>query len=106
MTPPPPPRRSRPNQQQAEFHRLIKSKSERKLKARKEGDRSLWFGLGFAGLVGWSVAVPTLLGMAIGIWIDARWESQYSWTLMLMLLGVLIGCLNAWYWVQQESHHD
>ena len=29
-----------------------------------------------------------------------------SWTLTLLLIGVAVGCLNAWYWVKQESERD
>ncbi len=55
------------------------------------------------GLVGWSVAIPALIGVALGMWIDFRRPSQYSWTLMLMLIGIALGCLNAWRWVHRES---
>lgn len=84
----------------------IAAKQERKIQARREGDRSAWFGLGMFGLVGWSVVVPALIGVAIGLWIDERWPSRFSWTLMLLVLGVAIGCLNAWWWVQRESRDD
>jgi ATP synthase protein I len=62
--------------------------------------------LGMFGLVGWAVAIPTLIGIAVGIWIDKRWPSPYSWTLMLLVIGVVVGCLNAWYWVRRESRRD
>jgi len=82
-------------------------KEARKVQARKEGDRSVWFGLGMFGLVGWSVAIPTLGGIAIGIWIDKTWPGPRSWTLMCLVIGVIIGCVNAWYWVKRESgEHD
>lgn len=81
----------------------IATKQERKIQARREGDRSVWFGLGMFGLVGWAVAVPALIGVAIGLWIDSSWPSRFSWTLMLLVFGVVIGCLNAWWWVQRES---
>lgn len=55
------------------------------------------------GLVGWAVAVPTLLGATLGMWIDRRWPGHYSWTLMLLLGGILLGCWNAWYWVARET---
>ena len=55
------------------------------------------------GIVGWSVAIPTLIGVAIGVWIDRNWPSQFSWTLMLLIAGVMIGCLNAWYWVRKSG---
>lgn len=84
----------------------IAARESRKLRARREEHRSVWFGLGMFGLVGWAVAVPTLIGTAIGLWIDRRWPSEYSWTLMLMLAGVALGCLNAWHWVQRESRED
>jgi ATP synthase protein I len=54
------------------------------------------------GLVGWSVAIPTLLGVTLGIWIDLKWPSRYSWTLMFLIIGVLLGCLNAWFWLSRE----
>lgn len=81
---------------------VVGSKAERKLKARRDAARGVWFGLGMFGIVGWSVAVPTLAFLALGIWIDRRWPSQYSWTLMLLVLGALIGCANAWYWISRE----
>lgn len=86
-----------------EFRENIRNKSERKIRARKERERGVWFGLGMFGLVGWSVAIPALLFLALGIWIDARFKSDYSWTLMLLVIGIAIGCLNAWYWVKSES---
>ena len=77
-------------------------KAARKARARREKERSVWFGLGMFGVVGWSVAMPTLIAVAIGVWIDGRWPSQYSWTLMLLFVGIVLGCLNAWYWVNRE----
>jgi ATP synthase protein I len=77
-------------------------KEARKMRARRQKDRSVWFGLGMFGLVGWSVAIPTLVGIALGVWIDLKWPSRYSWTLMLLIIGVILGCLNAWFWVWRE----
>jgi ATP synthase protein I len=84
--------------------RRVGDKEKRKIKARQEKDRGLWFGLGMFGLVGWSVAIPTLLAVAIGVWIDRKWPGPYSWTLMFLFIGVVVGCLNAWYWVKKESN--
>ena len=57
-------------------------------------------------MVGWSVAIPSLLGIGLGVWIDTHIQSKYSWTLMLLVIGVALGCLNAWYWISKESHSD
>lgn len=81
----------------------IGRRAERKLQARKTRERGVWFGLGMFGLVGWAVAVPTLIGVALGLWLDASLASERSWTLALLLGGVALGCINAWYWVSRES---
>jgi ATP synthase protein I len=64
--------------------------------------------MGLSGLIGWSVAVPTLLGTMLGIWLDGRHPGVHSWTLTLLLVGLAVGCLNAWHWVTQEDKamHD
>jgi ATP synthase protein I len=78
-------------------------KESRKIRARRTKDRRVWFGLGMFGVVGWSVMVPTLLGLALGIWIDRTWVSQYSFTLMGLIGGLLAGLMSAWYWVSNEG---
>ncbi len=95
-----------PQSNRNEFQDQIDRKSTRMVKSRRAGDRSVWFGLGTMGLVGWSIAIPTLIGIAIGIWIDTRFPSPYSWTLMLLFVGVVVGCFNAWYWVQRENQNE
>jgi ATP synthase protein I len=89
-----------------DWEREVTAKQDRKIRARQEGEHSTWFGLGMFGLVGWSVTLPALLGVASGLWIDSRWPSRFSWTLMLLLMGVAVGCLNAWWWVQRESREE
>lgn len=84
----------------------IRRKEARKMKARRESHRGLWFGLGMFGLVGWSVAIPTLIGVAVGVWLDKRYPGPYSWTLMGLIIGVVLGCLNAWFWVKRESQRE
>ncbi len=92
-----------PNAHPTAFEQQVRQKSTRKIQARQEGDRSIWAGLGLFGMVGWSVMIPTLLGIALGVWIDKRFPSPYSWTLMLLFVGVVLGCWNAWYWIQKEQ---
>ncbi len=81
----------------------IEVKQERKLHARRTKQRGTWFGLGMMGTIGWSVVVPTLLGVALGSWIDAHWSSPISWTLVLLIAGLLVGCMNAWFWIAREQ---
>jgi ATP synthase protein I len=81
----------------------IEGKQARKLRARGHQDRGMWFGLGMMGTIGWSVAVPTLVGLAVGVWIDSRWPTSVSWTLILLVGGLLLGCVNAWLWIAREQ---
>jgi ATP synthase protein I len=85
------------------FSREIGAKAARKLKARRTSKHGVWFGLGMMGIIGWSVVVPTLLGAALGIWVDSRHPGSHSWTLMLLVIGLVVGCLNAWLWVRKEN---
>ncbi|MFW6114839.1 MAG: AtpZ/AtpI family protein [Thermodesulfobacteriota bacterium] len=91
---------------QKDFPEEVGTKERRKIKARREGDRGVWFGFGMFGLVGWAVAIPTLIGVAVGVWIDKTWPSPYSFTLMGLFIGVVVGCINAWYWVKRESRQS
>ncbi|MGA8660489.1 MAG: AtpZ/AtpI family protein [Chthoniobacterales bacterium] len=84
------------------FSREVGRKANRKLKARSGKQKSIWLGLGMLGVIGWVVTIPTLLGIALGFWIDQHFPSRYSWTLMLLFIGLVCGCLNAWYWVENE----
>jgi ATP synthase protein I len=88
--------------EETNFSRQVGAQAARKLKARRKGTKSVWFGLGMSGLIGWSVTIPTLIGAALGMWVDKRYPSTYSWTLMLLFMGLIIGCLNAWHWVDSE----
>ena len=87
------------------FRGNVESKEARKIKGKERRDETVWFGLGMFGVVGWSVAIPTLIGVAIGLWIDNSWPSRFSWTLMLLILGVSLGSLNAWYWVKKAREN-
>lgn len=91
------------SEEEKDFSEEINAKEKRKIKARREKHRGIWFGLGMFGMVGWSVAIPTLIGIVVGIWIDKTWPGPYSWTLMCLVLGIIVGCINAWYWVKKES---
>jgi ATP synthase protein I len=85
------------------FSREVGAKAASKLRAQRHVTRTIWFGLGMMGLVGWSVAVPTLLGAALGIWLDQRYPGGHAWTLALPVVGLGTGCLNAWHWVHKED---
>jgi ATP synthase protein I len=86
----------------ARLRREVGAQEQRKLRARSRQRDGLWFGFASFGLIGWSVAVPTLIGVALGVWLDHRYPARFSWTLMLLGVGIAVGCLNAWHWVSRE----
>lgn len=86
-----------------EFAEKIGSREERKIKARSNKAKGVWFGLGMMGMIGWSVAIPTLIGVAIGVWLDISYPGHISWTITCLSIGLAIGCANAWHWVKKEQ---
>ncbi len=84
------------------FNTEVSKKENRKLKAMREKN-GVWLGLGMMGAVGWSVAVPSLLGAALGLWLDKKYPQSFSWTLSLLIVGITAGCIIAWYWVSKED---
>jgi ATP synthase protein I len=85
------------------FVSQIAAKQARKLKAQARVTRTVWSGLGMMGMVGWSVVVPTLLGAALGVWLDNHYPAMHSWMLTLLAIGLAIGCVNAWHWIVKEE---
>ncbi|WP_339707959.1 AtpZ/AtpI family protein [Algoriphagus aquimarinus] len=84
------------------FSNEVAKKEQRKLKALHDKN-GVWFGLGMMGMVGWSVAVPSLLGAALGIWLDKSYPQSFSWTLTFLMVGIIAGSIIAWSWVLKED---
>lgn len=103
MTQYPKPNRPEPPRADRTLADQVRAKAARKLRARRSGTPGVWFGLGMMGLIGWSVVVPTLLGAALGLWLDQRYPGDRTWTLALLMAGLTLGCLNAWHWVSRED---
>jgi len=85
--------------------RQVGSREARMLRGRDQKDRGVWFSIGMLGVVGWSIAVPMLVGIAAGVWIDQKWPSRFSWTLMLLVGGLVLGCANAWLRIKHEQEN-
>ena len=100
------PRQHQPPDIREEFAHEVGEKAARRARARREQHRGVWFGLGMFGLIGWSVAIPTVAGIALGLWIDHRWPGRISWTLTLLFVGIVLGCIIAWRWIEREGRAD
>jgi ATP synthase protein I len=82
--------------------RRVGAREERMLRGKSQSAPSVWRAAGLVGMIGWTVAVPMLAGIAAGTWIDRNWPSRFSWTLMLLVGGLALGCVNAWTRIEHE----
>jgi ATP synthase protein I len=89
-----------------ELPKTIRRKARRRKRKRAERRAGVWFAVGTFGIVGWSIAVPTLAGLALGVWLDRHYPGDLSWTLALLLAGIGFGCFNAWYWVTEHIDNE
>jgi len=80
----------------------VSRQQARKIRARRERRRLVWFGLGAMGVVGWSVAIPTVLGVLAGHWLDSHHPGPVSWSLTLLVIGAALGGLSAWRWLRRQ----
>jgi len=74
----------------------VRRDRSRRLRAQQEGRRSIGQDLAIIGVIGWTVVLPTLLGIFAGRWLDRRFGTGIFWTLGLLLSGVSLGCVLAW----------
>lgn len=68
-------------------HRMQQAESKRK---------DFWASISMLGVVGWSIAIPSLAGALIGAWLEGHWNSGMPWSIGLLIVGLVAGCLNAW----------
>ncbi len=83
--------------------KIIADKSDRRIKAQKEERKSIFFGLGMIGTVGWMITVPTVLGVVLGRFLDKIYKNGVSWTLTFIFAGLCVGCFWAWQWINKEG---
>lgn len=60
-------------------------------------------GIGTFGMIGWSIAVPTVGGAFLGLWLDRVVPQAFSWTIALILAGVVLGAFIAAAWISKEG---
>jgi ATP synthase protein I len=80
----------------------IARRAKRMKTARDNPGPSPLRGIGTFGMIGWSIAVPTVGGAFLGLWLDRFAPQEFSWTIALILGGVTLGALIAGSWVNKE----
>lgn len=67
---------------------------EREAKTRR--GRSLWVQVSRVGTLGWLIALPIVGGALLGHLIDRRFDTGLTFTLALLLLGLVIAGFTLW----------
>ena len=85
-----------------EMENAVQLRRQREEFWRRSGERSLWQNVSMVGALGWLIVTPTLLGVAIGRWLDLRFETGIFWSGALIMLGAAFGGYLAWRRIEKE----
>lgn len=82
----------------------IARRAERLKSARDNPGPSPLRGIGVFGMIGWSIATPTVGGAFLGLWLDRVAPQAFSWTIALILGGVVVGIFISASWINKEGN--
>lgn len=77
----------------------VRRRVDRYRRWQREGEPSLARQFARVGVLGWLIVVPTLLGVALGRWLDRVFDSGVLFSGALLLLGLVLGCWSGWRWM-------
>ncbi|MHA1547085.1 MAG: AtpZ/AtpI family protein [Alphaproteobacteria bacterium] len=97
--------KAKPGKLDKPANQIVRS-AERMDKSRQAPPPSPMIGIGTFGMIGWSVVVPTVGGISLGVWLDKVAPQTFSWTITLLFVGVVLGAAIAWRWVVKEPGGD
>jgi len=75
----------------------------RKRRGLEQPEPSLGSRLGQMGILGWSIVLPTLLGLALGHWLDRRLGTGVFFSAPLLMIGAGFGLWSAWKWMHRQT---
>ncbi len=81
----------------------IGRRAERMKFARDHPGPSPLTGISTFGVIGWSIVIPTVGGAFLGHWLDRVAPQDFSWTIALLLGGVVLGGFISWAWINKEG---
>jgi ATP synthase protein I len=101
-----------PDDQDNDSDRIARAARQARLRERQARDLpepSLGSRLGQIGILGWSIVIPTLLGLVIGRWLDRHFGTGVFFSAPLLMVGAAFGLWSAWKWMHRQTrseHHD
>jgi ATP synthase protein I len=79
----------------------VRSSAKKFDKAKKER-RTLLAQMAYLGTVGVIFILPVIIGAYLGVWLDNKLRGfSVSWTISLILLGVIIGAINVYLFIKE-----
>lgn len=80
----------------------VKLRQERRARWLREGERSVGQNLAWIGVLGWSIVLPTLLGVLAGRALDRYFGTGILFTGCLLTAGLVLGCVLGWRRINSE----
>ncbi|MGA7780155.1 MAG: AtpZ/AtpI family protein [Paraburkholderia sp.] len=77
--------------------------AQRERAGREEPEPSLGARLGQIGILGWTIVVPTLLGLVLGHWLDRYFGTRVFFSAPLLMVGAGVGLWSAWKWMHRQT---
>lgn len=87
----------------------MRRRAERLQQSRNKKAASPLIGISAFGVIGWSIAIPCVLGAFLGHWLNQVAPQEFSWTIALILGGLVLGIGFAWNYIseaQQAAEQD
>jgi ATP synthase protein I len=84
------------------FSEDVDKSAKELLKARKE-KTSFWHYTYVIGVGGWLFVIPIVAGAYLGRYLDKKTEGGISWTITFIIIGIVIGIYNIWYFYIRKS---
>jgi ATP synthase protein I len=78
------------------LQQAVRTRQERRERWQREGERPFGQNLAMIGALGWTIVLPTLIGIFAGRWLDRYFNTGVFWTLGLLVAGLAVGCTLAW----------
>jgi len=97
---------NRPDLDQLKADRIAQAAQtalQRKRQGLEEPEPSLGSRLGQMGILGWTIVLPTLLGLVLGHWLDHRFGTGVFFSAPLLMIGAGFGLWSAWKWMHRQT---
>ncbi|KAK45651.1 ATP synthase I [Caballeronia jiangsuensis] len=86
--------------------RAAQRAAQRQRRSESDPEPSLGSRFGQIGVLGWAIVMPTLIGLAIGHWLDRLFATRVFFSAPLLMLGASVGLWSAWKWMHRQSRGD